>query len=195
MLADSVGIALLVVLETLTPAERLAFVLHDMFDLPFEEIALIVGRTPAAARQLASRARRRIQGTSAERKADEGRQRSAVQAFLAASREGNFAALLELLDPEVVLRADTAAVKASKGKWGASPLSGSEIRGARAVAGALSGGLEPRSSLSSMARREPPGRPAGSHAPPSSSAFRMARSRKSRSSSNLRTFASSKSRS
>ena len=139
-LADSVGIALLVVLETLTPAERLAFVLHDMFDLPFEEIAPIVDRSPAAARQLASRARRRVQGTSTERAADQARQRNAVEAFLAASREGNFAALLELLDPEVVLRADTAAVKASKGAMAAgAPMLAPEVRGARAVAGALSG--------------------------------------------------------
>jgi RNA polymerase sigma-70 factor (ECF subfamily) len=138
-LADSVGIALLVVLETLTPAERLAFVLHDMFDLPFEEIAPIVGRSPAAARQLASRARRRVQGTSADRAADYDRQRTAVEAFLAASREGNFAALLELLDPEVVLRADNAAIKASKGTQAAGAPLGPELRGVRAVAEALSG--------------------------------------------------------
>jgi RNA polymerase sigma-70 factor (ECF subfamily) len=137
-LADSVGTALLVVLEMLTPAERLAFVLHDTFDLPFEEIAPIVGRSPAAARQLASRARRRVQGSAEDRAADLDRQRSAVAAFLAASREGNFDALLELLDPEVVLRADTAAIKASRGKW-AGALSGPEIRGARAVAESLSG--------------------------------------------------------
>jgi RNA polymerase sigma-70 factor (ECF subfamily) len=142
-LADSVGIALLVVLETLTPAERLAFVLHDMFDLPFEEIAPIVGRSPAAARQLASRARRRVQGTPEDRRADHARQRTAVEAFLAASREGNFAALLELLDPEVVLRADTAAIKASRGNRAAgAPLLAPEVRGARAVAEALSGRAE-----------------------------------------------------
>jgi RNA polymerase sigma-70 factor (ECF subfamily) len=107
-LADSVGLALLVVLERLTPAERLAFVLHDMFDLPFEEIAQIVGRTPAAARQLASRARRRVQGGSAEvaSDADLRRRREVVEAFLSASRQGEFGALLELLDPDVVLRVD-----------------------------------------------------------------------------------------
>lgn len=111
LLAESVGLALLVVLDTLTPAERVAFVLHDMFELPFEEIAPIVGRTPTAARQLASRARRR-------------------EAFLAASRGGDFEALLALLDPEVVLRADAAAVAA-----GASP----EVRGAAGVASMFSG--------------------------------------------------------
>ena len=140
-LADSVGIALLVVLETLTPAERLAFVLHDMFDLPFDEIAPIVRRSPAAARQLASRARRRVQGTPVERAADQARQRAAVEAFLAASREGNFAALLELLDPDVVLRADNAAVKASRGNVArGAPRLAPELRGSRAVAEALSGG-------------------------------------------------------
>jgi RNA polymerase sigma factor (sigma-70 family) len=104
VLADSVGLALLVVLERLTPAERLAFVLHDMFDLPFEEIAPIVRRTPAAARQLASRARRRVRGASVAGVADLRRRREVVEAFLAASREGDFGALVELLDPDVVLR-------------------------------------------------------------------------------------------
>jgi RNA polymerase sigma-70 factor, ECF subfamily len=104
VLADSVGLALLVVLERLTPAERLAFVLHDMFDLPFEEIARVIERSPAAARQLASRARRRVRGASMTRDADLGRRRHVVEAFLAASREGDFGALLELLDPDVVLR-------------------------------------------------------------------------------------------
>ena len=106
LLADSVGLALLVVLETLAPAERLAFVLHDMFAVPFDEIAPIVGRSPAAARQLASRARRRVQGAAAVPDADLTRQREVVDAFLAASREGDFDALLALLDPDVVLRAD-----------------------------------------------------------------------------------------
>jgi RNA polymerase sigma factor (sigma-70 family) len=106
LLADSVGLALLVVLETLTPAERLAFVLHDMFAVPFDEIASIVDRSPAAARQLASRARRRVRGTAPEPDVDLARQREVVDAFLAASREGDFEALVALLDPDVVLRAD-----------------------------------------------------------------------------------------
>ncbi len=106
MLADSVGLALLVVLERLTPAERLAFVLHDMFDLPFEEIAPIVRRSPAAARQLASRARRRVRGVSMSGDADLHRRREVVEAFLAASREGDFGALVALLDPDVVLRVE-----------------------------------------------------------------------------------------
>jgi RNA polymerase sigma factor (sigma-70 family) len=110
VLADSVGLALLVVLETLTPAERLAFVLHDLFAMPFEEIAPVVGRTPAAARQLASRARRRVQGTTTVQDPDLARQRRVVDAFLAASRGGDFDALLTLLDPDVVLRADPGAV-------------------------------------------------------------------------------------
>ena len=103
------ALALLVVLETLAPAERLAFVLHDMFAVPFEEIAPIVGRTPAAARQLASRARRRVQGTPQVPEADLGRQREIVEAFLAASRDGDFEGLLAVLDPDVVFRADSAA--------------------------------------------------------------------------------------
>jgi RNA polymerase sigma-70 factor (ECF subfamily) len=124
-LADSVGLALLVVLETLAPAERVAFVLHDMFDLPFDEIAPIVGRSATAARQLASRARRRVQGTPTLPDASRTRQREIVEAFLAASRGGDFAALLEVLDPDVVFRADPAAAR----------LGGpSEIRGAAAVA-------------------------------------------------------------
>ncbi len=130
VLADSVGLALLVVLETLAPAERVAFVLHDLFSVPFDEIAPIVGRTPDAARQLASRARRRIQGASHEPDADVSRQREVVAAFLAASRGGDFHTLLALLDPDVVLRADSAAVQT-----GASP----EVHGARDVAGTFSG--------------------------------------------------------
>jgi RNA polymerase sigma-70 factor, ECF subfamily len=130
VLADSVGLALLVVLETLAPAERLAFVLHDMFAMPFDEIAPIVDRTPAAARQLASRARRRVQGAATVPDADRTRQREVVAAFLAASREGDFAALIALLDPDVVLRADREAVLI-----GASE----EARGAKAVAGTFSG--------------------------------------------------------
>jgi RNA polymerase sigma-70 factor, ECF subfamily len=110
MLADSVGVALLVVLDTLTPAERLAFVLHDLFAMPFEEIAPIVERSPAAARQLASRARRRVRGAPSVPDADLARQREVVDAFLVASRSGDFEALLALLDPDVVARADGAAV-------------------------------------------------------------------------------------
>jgi RNA polymerase sigma-70 factor (ECF subfamily) len=130
LLADSVGLALLVVLETLAPAERVAFVLHDMFDLPFDQIGPIVGRSPAAARQLASRARRRVQGAATDPDADLARQREVVDAFLAASRGGDFGALVAVLDPEVVLRADAAAVRA-----GAS----GEVHGAAEVAGTFSG--------------------------------------------------------
>src|SRR5438309_8468402 len=103
-MADSVGLALLVVLDTLDPAERLAFVLHDMFAVSFEEIAPIVGRTPAAARQLASRGRRRIQGAAPTPDTDVARQREIVDAFLAASRAGDFDALIAVLDPDVVFR-------------------------------------------------------------------------------------------
>jgi RNA polymerase sigma factor (sigma-70 family) len=110
VLADSVGLALLVVLDTLTPAERLAFVLHDMFDLSFSEIAPIVDRSPTAARQLASRARRRVKGATPGPVADLARQRRVVDAYLAATRAGDFRALVELLHPDVVLRADAAAV-------------------------------------------------------------------------------------
>src|SRR3954469_23402100 len=106
LLADSVGLALLVVLQTLAPAERLAFVLHDMFAVPFEEIAPIVGRSPTAARQLASRARRRVREAAPVPDADLDTQREVLAAFLAAARGGDFQALLEVLDPDVVLRAD-----------------------------------------------------------------------------------------
>jgi len=123
-LADSVGLALLVVLETLDPAERLAFVLHDMFDIPFDEIASIVGRTPAAARQLASRARRRVQGTSELDAGRVKRQRKVVDAFIAALRAGDIEGLVAVLDPDVVFRADV------PGRPGAP----AEIRGARAWA-------------------------------------------------------------
>jgi RNA polymerase sigma-70 factor (ECF subfamily) len=125
LLADSVGLALLVVLETLAPAERLAFVLHDMFDVPFNEIASIVGRSPTAARQLASRARRRVRGAARSPDADLARQREVVDAFLAAARGGDFEALLAVLDPDVVVRADRGA-----GPPGAPAV----LRGARAVA-------------------------------------------------------------
>jgi RNA polymerase sigma-70 factor (ECF subfamily) len=107
-LADSVGIALLVVLQALEPAERIAFVLHDMFDLPFDEIAPILGRTPVATRQLASRARRRVQGAPKEEARAE---RQVIDAFLLAAREGDFEGLLKLLDPQVVMRGDEAAVR------------------------------------------------------------------------------------
>ena len=130
-LADSVGVALLLVLDSLTPAERLAFVLHDLFGLPFEEIAGIVDRSPAATRQLASRARRRVRSAQVERDADRARQRRVVEAFLAASRAGDFAALLELLDPDVVMRADTAAAA-----MGAA----ASVQGPSAVAGIFNGG-------------------------------------------------------
>jgi RNA polymerase sigma-70 factor (ECF subfamily) len=110
LLADSVGLALLVVLDTLSPAERLAFVLHDMFELPFEEIAPMVGRTPVAARQLASRARRRVRGADLPvPDADLARQRDVVDAFFLAAREGNFGALVNVLDPDVVVRIDAGA--------------------------------------------------------------------------------------
>ena len=106
LIADGVGLALYVVLETLSPAERLAFVLHDMFAIPFDEVAAIAGRTPDAARQLASRARRRVQGARPESDVELADQRRVVDAFFAAAREGNFDALLEVLDPEVTLRVD-----------------------------------------------------------------------------------------
>src|SRR3954469_4197473 len=131
VLADSVGMALVVVLETLTPAERLAFVLHDLFDVPFDEIAPIVDRSPAAARQLASRARRRVQGQSPDTPPDDARRRAVVTAFLAASQGGDFAGLLALLDPDAVMRADAATVA-----MGAP----AEIRGAEAVAAIFSRG-------------------------------------------------------
>src|SRR5438067_3423846 len=122
VMADSVGLALLVVLDRLNPAERLAFVMHDMFAVPFEESAPIVGRSPAAARQLASRARRRVQGGPAVSDADLARQREVVDAFLAALRGGDFDALLAVLDPDLVVRADAAAV---------APGGPREVRGAR----------------------------------------------------------------
>jgi RNA polymerase sigma-70 factor (ECF subfamily) len=109
LIADGVGLALYVVLETLAPAERLAFVLHDMFAIPFDEIAPIVGRTPEAARQLASRARRRVRSARPEPDVELAEQQRVVDAFLAAAREGDFDTLLELLDPEVTLRVDAGA--------------------------------------------------------------------------------------
>jgi RNA polymerase sigma-70 factor (ECF subfamily) len=125
LLADSVGLALLVVLETLAPAERLAFVLHDMFELSFDEIAPILGRSSTAARQLASRARRRIHGAEIAHNPDLTRQREVVDAFLAAARGGNFEALLNVLDPNVVLRSDPIVLP---------PGAPTEVRGAEAIA-------------------------------------------------------------
>ena len=130
VLADSVGLALLVVLDTLTPAERLAFVLHDMFAMPFEEIAPIVERTPAATRQLASRARRRVQGADTTQDTDLTRRREIVQAFLAASRGGDLGALVTMLDPDVVVRADQTVVRIGTAV---------ETRGAQTVASFFSG--------------------------------------------------------
>jgi RNA polymerase sigma-70 factor (ECF subfamily) len=131
ILADSVGLALLVVLETLAPAERLAFVLHDLFGLPFDEIAPIVERSPDAARQLASRARRRVRGGSSVADADLTRTREVVDAFLAAARRGDFDALLAVLDPDVVQRADQFVMQMGAPR---------EIRGAIAVATRAKGG-------------------------------------------------------
>ena len=125
LLADSVGLALLVVLETLTPAERVAFLLHDMFSVPFEEIAPIVGRSPAATRQLASRARHRVQGAAISPEVDLAHQREVVDAFLAAARDGEFDALVAVLDPEVVLRSDGGVLR---------PGASLVVHGARAVA-------------------------------------------------------------
>ena len=119
LLADSIGPALLVILHTLAPAERLAFVLHDMFAVPFDDVAPVVGRSPAAARQLASRARRRVQGAGQVLDADLTRQRTLAGAFLTAARNGDFGALLETLDPDVVVRSNGAEA----------------VRGAAAVAG------------------------------------------------------------
>jgi len=139
LLADSVGLALQVVLDTLAPAERLAFVLHDMFDLPFEEIGPMVGRTPAAARQLASRARRRVKGAEVPAPdADVARQRAVVDAFFAAARRGDFDALVAVLHPDVVLRADFGPRRA-----GASTV----IRGAAAVAQQARLGASPAAEL------------------------------------------------
>jgi len=125
LLAEGVGLALLVVLDTLAPAERLAFVLHDMFAVPFEEIGLIAGRSASAAKMLASRARRRVQGAAPLPDADLARQREVVDAFFAAARDGDFDALVALLDPEAVVRADRGAARAG---------APSEVRGAAAVA-------------------------------------------------------------
>jgi len=139
-IADSIGVAMLVVLENLAPAERIAFVLHDLFAVPFDDIAPIVGRNPAATRQLASRARRRVQGAPVVGEADPARQRRVVDAFLAAARGGDFDALLATLDPDVVLRADPVAVEvaAARAAQGAPSLP-PEAYGAHAVAQGFSG--------------------------------------------------------
>jgi RNA polymerase sigma-70 factor (ECF subfamily) len=143
MLADSVGLALLVVLETLAPAERLAFVLHDLFAMPFDEIAPIVGRSATAARQLASRARRRVQGAATVPSVDLARQREVVEAFLAAARAGDFEGLLAVLDPDVVRRLDAVAAATGAPR---------ELRGAQAVArGALAGAQRARSAPVALA--------------------------------------------
>jgi RNA polymerase sigma-70 factor (ECF subfamily) len=140
LITDSVGPALLVVLDTLTPAERIAFVLHDLFDLSFDEIAPIIDRTEIAARQLASRARRRVRGMKTTSQEDTHRQREIVTAFLTASRDGNFSALLKLLHPDVVLRADKTAVKvAAANRAKGAPAFKNEIRGAGDVAETLKG--------------------------------------------------------
>jgi RNA polymerase sigma-70 factor (ECF subfamily) len=133
LLADSVGAALMVVLDTLTPAERLAFVLHDIFDMPFGEIGSIIDRSPVAARQYASRARRRVRGAAAASDAARSRNRQIVAAFLAAARGGNFATLLALLDPDALLVADPTAVQIG---------AAAEVRGADAVAATFAGGAE-----------------------------------------------------
>ncbi|WNZ06311.1 RNA polymerase sigma factor SigJ [Streptomyces sp. 11x1] len=131
MVADSVGIALMVVLETLSPAERLAFVLHDMFDVPFEDIASVLGRTPAATRQLASRARRRVQGAAPAADTDTARKREVVDAFLNASRGGDFEALMAILDPDVVACSDGGGQVASLLRRGAADVASQAVEFAR----------------------------------------------------------------
>ncbi len=143
LLADSVGLALLVVLETLAPAERLAFVLHDMFAMPFDEIAPIVGRSAPATRQLASRARQRVQGAPTSPGADLARQREVVETFLAAARAGDFEGLLAVLDPDVVRRLDDVAAATGAPR---------ELRGAQAVArGAFAGSQRARAAPVALA--------------------------------------------
>jgi len=139
VLADAIGPALLLVLDTMSPSERLAFVLHDLFAVPFDDIAPIVGRSPAAARQLASRGRRRVQSSEGARPEDRRRQQEIVEAFLAASRRGDFEALVNLLDPDAVLRADRAAVDMAASTARGAPDLVPELRGARAVATSLVG--------------------------------------------------------
>ena len=139
VLADSIGVALLILLDALPPAERVAFVLHDMFDVPFNDVATIVGRTPEAARQLASRARRRVRGASADRDAVTQRHDELVRAFLQASRSGNFSALLALLAPEATLRADAAVVAMGGATYWQNDRLQAGIEGADAVARTFSG--------------------------------------------------------
>ena len=134
VLADSIGVALLFLLDTLQPAERVAYVLHDMFDVPFEDIATIVGRSPEAARQLASRARRRVRGASADRDATTQRHDELVRAFLEASRAGNFAALLAMLDPGATLRADAAVMAMGGAAYWQTDQLGAGLAGAETVA-------------------------------------------------------------
>ena len=149
LLSDSVGLALQVVLDTLTPVERLAFVLHDMFDLPFEEIAPMVGRTPTATRQLASRARRRVKGAGRSRsEADAAHQREVVNAFCAAARGGDLEALVAALDPDVVLRADFGPGR---------PAASRVIRGALAVAQQARLGASPAAELHAVLVNGTPG--------------------------------------
>lgn len=140
LLVEAMGPALLVVLEMLTPGERLAFVLHDLFGVTFDDIADIAGRSPAAARQLASRARRRVRESGEPLREDRGRQQVIVDAFLAASRRGDYGALLSMLDPDVLLRADRAAVEAAiANRDKGAPLLAARVRGANEVAAALLG--------------------------------------------------------
>jgi RNA polymerase sigma-70 factor (ECF subfamily) len=136
--ADAVGMALMVVLDRLAPAERVAFVLHDLFDVPFEDIARILERSPVAARQLASRARRRVQGAGRNEEVERGSDRRVVEAFLAGSRQGDMAELLAILDPEVVFRADAAAMKLG---------AAAEVRGAEAVAAFFKGRAQAATSV------------------------------------------------
>jgi RNA polymerase sigma-70 factor (ECF subfamily) len=138
VLADSIGTALLILLDELTPAERVAFVLHDTFEVPFDDIATIVERTPEAARQLASRARRRVRGASAGRDAATQRHDELVRAFLAASRAGNFSALLALLDPAATLRADAAVLAMGGAAYWQNDRLHAGVEGADAVAGTFS---------------------------------------------------------
>ncbi|WP_330239270.1 sigma-70 family RNA polymerase sigma factor [Streptomyces sp. NBC_00525] len=134
LIADSVGIALMIVLETLSPAERLAFVLHDMFDVPFDDIAPVLGRTTVSTRQLASRARRRVQGAAPAADTDNARKHGVVEAFLSASRGGDFEALLAVLDPDVVARSDGGALLPSLLRRGAADVASQAITFARFAA-------------------------------------------------------------